>query len=157
MCNSLARLIQPTQKAARLISGDCVLKIMNIALEIHDSTLDEIKKDGTSAIMRLSEAIIHRSERKPGIDKGTCWVQSIEIKFEKVRLLKEPDDIPNQLDYGYFEINGQKHTNVINIPFKASGNIEAMFEIFSGNELEIVANKIEITEVGEALYLQDFA
>ncbi len=129
---------------------------MNIALEIHDSTLDEIKKEGASAILHFSKAIIHRSEKDPGIDKGTCWVQSIEIKFENAHFLSVPEDIPNQLDYGYFIINGQKHTNVVKIPLKESGNIEVMFETFYGNELKIFADKIVITEVGEAQYLQDF-
>lgn len=72
---------------------------MNKALEIHDSTLDEIRKETASATLYLNKAIVHRSEGEPGIDKGTCWVQSIEIKFENARFLNEPDDIPNQLDY----------------------------------------------------------
>ena len=129
---------------------------MNIALEIHDSTLDELKKDSASAVLRLSKAIIHRSEKEPGVDIGTCWIQSIDIRFENVHILNEPEDIPTQLDYGYFIINGKKHTNVVGIPLNESGNIEAMFKTFYGNELKIVSDKIIITEVGEAQYLQDF-
>ncbi|TKB11151.1 hypothetical protein [Desulforhopalus sp. IMCC35007] len=131
-------------------------KKMNIAFEIHDSTLNEIISEGASTILRFNEAIIHRSEGEPGIDKGTCWVQAIEIKFENASILTEPDDIPNQLDYGYFLINDKKHTNVIKIPLQETGKIEAMFETFYRNELKIIANKIVINEAGEARYLQDF-
>lgn len=71
---------------------------MNKALEIHDSTLDEIKKDHSAIILCLKKAIIHQSEGEPGVDKGTCWIQAIEIKLENARILNEPEDIPNLLD-----------------------------------------------------------
>ncbi len=129
---------------------------MNIALEIHDSTIDEIIKEGASVTLVFNKSIIHRSEKKPGIDEGTCWIQVVKIKFENAIILSEPKDIPNQLDYGYFKINGEKYTNVVKIPLNESGEIETLFETFYGNELKINANKIVITEHGEAVYLQDF-
>lgn len=129
---------------------------MNVALEIHDSTIDEIKREGAFVTLVLDKSIIHRSEKEPGVDEGTCWIQPIEITFEDARILSKPSDIPNQLDYGYFTINGEKFTNVIEIPLNETGQIEALFETIYGNELRINAKKIVITEVGEAEYLQEF-
>ena len=129
---------------------------MNKALEIHDSTLSEIKKYRSSATLCLSKAIMHHSKGDPGVDKGTCWLQSIEIQLENARILNEPEDIPNHLDFGYFIINGTKYTNVIKTPFKESGEIEVIFETFFGNELRINAEKIIIIEIGKNQYLQDF-
>lgn len=129
---------------------------MNKSLEIHDSTLSEIKKNHSSIILRLGKAIIHYSAGEPGVDKGTCWLQSVEIFLENARIINEPDDIPNDLDYGYFIINEKKYDNVIKTPFKESGKIEVMFETFFGNELRIIAEKITISENDKPIYLQDF-
>ena len=129
---------------------------MNKALEIHDSTLNEIKKNHSAIILCLGKAIMHHSEGEPGVDKGTCWIQTIEILLENARIINEPDDIPNDLDYGYFIINETKYDNVIKTPFKESGEIEIMFETFFNNELRINADKITISEIDKPIYLQDF-
>jgi hypothetical protein len=129
---------------------------MKKALEIHDSTISEIKKNDLSIILFLGKGIMHHSEGEPGIDKGTCWLQSIEIYLENARIINEPDDIPNELDFGYFIINGTKYDNMIKVPFKESGDIEVILETFFGNELRINAGKITISEIDSPQYLQDF-
>ncbi len=133
-----------------------MLKKMNKALEIHDSNLKEIKNNDLSIILCLDKAIIHHSEGIPGIDKGTCWLQSIEIYLKNASIINEPEDIPNELDYGYFIINGTKYDNMINVPFKESGEIDIMLETLYGNELRINARKIAIAEINSPQYLQDF-
>ena len=129
---------------------------MNKALEIHDSTPNEIKKEGLYVTLCLGKAIMHHSIGEPGVDKGTCWTQQVEIRLENSQILNEPNDIPNQLDYGYLVVNDTKYTNVIKTPLQESAEIEVSFETFSGSELRIKSKSIEITEIGKPEYLQDF-
>ncbi|MCP3873034.1 MAG: hypothetical protein GY699_07760 [Desulfobacteraceae bacterium] len=129
---------------------------MNKALEIHDSTLSEIKKEGLSITLCLGKAVMHHSTGEPGLDRGTCWIQKIEIRLKNPQIISEPDDIPNQLDFGYFVVNETKYTNVIKTPLHESVDTEVFFETFYGKELHVKAKGIEIIEIGEPTYLQGF-
>lgn len=129
---------------------------MNTALELHDTKLEEIILDGSKATLCLSGAIVHKSEGIPGIDNGTCWVQKINIIVEEAKLLKIPSDIPNDIDSGYFIINGEKFINMIDLPINKSGEIEVVAETMYGKELHLTGKKIRTKECGELVFLQDF-
>ncbi len=130
---------------------------MNKELELHDSTLKEIKLDGTAITLYLDKAIVHHSEGTPGVDKGTCWVQRIDILLKNALIIKKPDDIPNDIDYGHFIIDNKKYDNMIKTNFQASTEIEVVFITMYGNKLKIKAKHIIISEVGEPEYLQEFS
>jgi hypothetical protein len=129
---------------------------MNKELELHDSKLAEVRHDGSSITLCFDKAIVHHSQGEPGVDSGTCWLQKIDIFLDDALLLKMPDDIPNDIDFGHFFINSIKHVNMISTAFQASGKIEVELVTFFGNKLHIKAKKIKISEIGEPEYLQKF-
>jgi len=129
---------------------------MNQALELHDTTLKEIVIEGSETTLCLSSAIVHKSDGIPGLDSGTCWVQKINIELEEAILEKIPEDIPNEIDFGYFIINGEKYINVIDLPINESGEIEVVAETMYGNELHLKGKRITTVEVGEIIFLQNF-
>ena len=69
---------------------------------------------------------------------------------------KIPEDIPNEIDFGYFIINGVKHINVIDLPINESGEIEVVAETMYGNELHLKGKRIKTVEIGDLEFLQNF-
>ena len=48
---------------------------MNNELELHDSTLAEIRREDSSLTSCLDEAIVHHSEGQPDVNSGICLTQ----------------------------------------------------------------------------------
>lgn len=129
---------------------------MNREIEFHDSTLKEIKLDEGNAVLCFDEAYVHQSEGTPGIDAGTGWAQKINIKCSGVSVLEIPDDLPNDIDYGYFIINGVKTTNMMKLPFSTSDEIEIVLFTQYEEKLHLIAKSATTQEFGSARYIEDF-
>jgi hypothetical protein len=129
---------------------------MNTAIEIHDSTLSEIKHENLDIILHLDKAYIHRSVGIPGIDTGTGWLQTIDIKLCNAVIKDTPSAFPTDLDNGYFQIDGKKYENCIKLPLNASGEIEVVLFTKSGEKLSVRAKHARVIKKGEASYLETF-
>lgn len=129
---------------------------MNREIEFHDSTLKEIELDGGNAILCFDEAYVHHSEGIPGIDAGTGWAQKINIKCKGVSVIEIPDDLPNDIDYGYFIQNGVKTTNMMKLPFSTNDEIEIVLFTQYGKKLHLKAKSAATQENGIARYIEDF-
>jgi hypothetical protein len=128
---------------------------MNKEIELHDSSINEVKRDGKNIIIFL-EAIIHHSDGRPGIDNGTCCLQNIEMHFLNAELNKLPDTLPIEISDGYLLIDDDKYINMFEFLSNISGEIE--FKLITGfNEtLQLKSNSLQITSSGNEEYLQDF-
>jgi hypothetical protein len=130
--------------------------MMNREIEFHDSTLREIKLNEGDAILCFDEAYVHQSEGTPGLDAGTGWAQKINIKCSGVTVIEIPDDLPNDIDYGYFIIKGEKTTNMMNLPFSTNDEIEIILFTQYGKKLHLIAKSATTQEIGSARYVEDF-
>lgn len=129
---------------------------MNSELELHDSTLSEVRREDSGVAIILGKAIVHHSDGVPGIDDGTCWLQRIDIHLENAVIQKTPSDIPNEIDDGHFTINGRRFNNMIASSMVAEGTVEVSLITFYGHELLVTGTKIAITEIGKPEFLQNF-
>lgn len=129
---------------------------MNKELELHDSTLSKIEKIDDNIILILDSAIAHHSEGTPAIDDGTCWKQKIEIILSNAILKIKPKEIPNEIIDGYLIVNEKKYDNMFKTSLNVSGNIILDITTGRNENLNIEAKHIEINEIENPVYIQDF-
>ncbi len=71
------------------MDSDCQSE--NAAIELHDSEIVAINRDGTTLVLDL-KAFVHRSHGVPGFDHGTEWLQSAALTLVNGRWLDpEPE------------------------------------------------------------------
>lgn len=132
------------------------LSIMNREIEFHDSTLKEIKFNNDVAILCFDEAYVHQSEGTPGVSKGTGWAQKIDLICKGVTVIETPDDLPNDIDYGFFIINGVKSVNMMKLPFRTDNEIELVLLTQYGEKVHLKAKSAFTEEIGSPNFIEDF-
>ena len=126
-----------------------LLTNMNKSIEFHDSTLSKITQDNEAIVLHFDKAYIHQSEWIPGIDKGTGWVQSIDVHLSQAKINILPEELPIDLDNGHFIINNKKLNNGINLPLNHSGKIEVYLITNINEEIIITAKSVISIEKSE--------
>lgn len=124
-------------------------------LELHDSKVHEIRISKKNLILVFSEAYVHQSSGKPGHDRGTGWSQKIELEFYKASLDGIPKGFPDRISDGEMQLGGIA-TGGISIPFASKENARLSLIFQSGNEIQIFGQKMELRELGEPEYLEEF-
>lgn len=129
---------------------------MNRIIELHDSSVDGIESIGSTCVIRFRPAYIHRSAGLPGFDRGTGWVQDVDIVLENVSSRVGFPKFPCDLSDGSCVIDGVLFENEIPFPVDVSGDIRVSFETQSGEKLVINATRITSNPVGDATYVEEF-
>lgn len=149
------RLADPEPLAAILKA--CVpLAEVNSIIELHDSSVGGIDSIRGSCVIRFRPAYIHRSAGRPGFDRGTGWVQDVDIVLENVSTRVGFSEFPCRLSDGSCLIDGVVYENEIPFPVDAFGDIRVSFENQSGQKLGINASRITLNPVGNATYVEEF-
>src|SRR5258706_8571432 len=94
----------------------------NVALELHDSTLESIEQEGNVLIARFSGGI-HRSPGAPGVDAGTVWSQSVHFRVGRARVKGSMSSLPMKVLGGRLTVSGRGFDNVVPIPVIDSGPV----------------------------------
>ena len=128
----------------------------NVAIEIHDSTLECIESDGDALVAVLS-AYVHRSSGRPGIDDGTGWSQTLHLRFHRGRASGNVDMVPIDLLGGHVDASNERFENMIPMPFNRVG--PAMIELHGWNGIHIVieGESVEALLIGQARYIETFS
>jgi len=128
---------------------------MNCAIEIHDSHLTSIRKQGDALEVHL-RAYIHRSEGTPGVDAGTGWTQAVTLHFTDGLVEGSIAEWPVDLDGGTLGIDGEYSSNIIPVPLDRKGIIHLTLEPKRGNCIVIRGNHLRLEFEGVATYVEDF-
>jgi hypothetical protein len=131
------------------------IKMQNKIIELHDSKVQEIRIEKKDLVLIFNEAYIHQSEGRPGRDKGTGWIQKIELRFFKASLDGKVGGLPESISEGLFEI-GNKQSDGIPIPFDSKECVRLTIVFQTNNEVQIFGERMELKEVGQAEYVEEF-
>lgn len=137
--------------------------MQNRAIEIHDSTLDQIALQNGVALLYFPQVYIHSSEGRPAIDAGTGWTQEALIRIENAhmdgKLSNESSEAysghAHCLSDGSLRINGSVSDNLIPIPLDVKGDIELTLE-WSGGIVHVHGNSVRLELIGKAEYVEEF-
>jgi len=127
----------------------------NLAIELHDSTLESIESHGEVLVARLT-AYVHRSSGRPGIDAGSGWSQELHLCFSSGLASGSHNILPMEILQGYIESAGQRLQNTIPIPFVRGGPVTLVMNGWNEQRVEISGVDLEAVLVGEARFVEQF-
>lgn len=139
--------------ARRVVAGG---DHVNSAIELHDSTVGQIREVDGSILVTFTPAYFHKSKGWPGIDPGTGWAQEARLTLSGAVIRGPLPDMPAGLWDGGLRIGGDCVSNVIPLPLQALGGIELSLVFRSGHEVIIAAGSIVLELVGEARYIEEW-
>ena len=105
------------------------------SIELHDSRLSAIERDGEAVRICLTPAYIHRD--------GKGWTQDVKIVVNGATVEGEVAGLPATLDDGCMQTPLGPYHNLLNIPFAVNGPIKVELELMSGEIITIKGNGVE--------------
>ena len=125
----------------------------NRAIEFHDSTFDDVRKDGTDLTLRFSAAYIHQSSGKPGVDAGSGWVQEAVLHVRGGSVNGEIRELPCDLWDGDLLLGGQSF-DMIPIPLDYDGQVEITLE--HDGTMRVTGTRVRLELIGTPTYVEEF-
>ncbi len=118
------------------------------SIELHDSVLSEVLKEGGEVRLFLSPAYIHRD--------GKGWNQDVEVILREATMQGETPRFPATIEDGSMRTPLGPYHNLLNIPFAVDGPIELELELMSGKVLTIKGNGLAHEFRSEPVFIEEF-
>ena len=87
--------------------------VLNSKIELHDSMAEKFSQENGRITLTFSEAYVHKSKGRPGVDPGTGWWQPLEMRFEDASYFGTLPEFPEEISTGILTINGQSYDNML--------------------------------------------
>jgi hypothetical protein len=104
------------------------------SIELHDSRLSGIERDGKSIYIYFIPAYIHR--------EGKGWTQDVKIIINEEIVEGNKVDLPATLVDGWMHTQLGPYHNLLNIPFVVGCPVTLGLELMSGEVIKIKGNGI---------------
>jgi hypothetical protein len=127
----------------------------NAAVEIHDSTLRQIESGGDD-VVAVIDAYVHRSAGHPGVDAGTGWSQSLQLRFFKGKASGSVATIPMELLDGRLVLSGETFSNTIPMPLNHMGPSRIELESWNDARIIIESDGVSGHFVGPPVHVEEF-
>ena len=128
----------------------------NTAIEIYDSTLASLVKEGQRVIVDLQPAYIHRSTGTPGVDPGGGWAQDVILVVEQGTIEGSVPELPCDLWEGSLRVGHQTIENIIPLPLDYRGDVELMLVTQTDSGVIVRGSAIFATPIGEPKFIEEF-
>jgi hypothetical protein len=128
----------------------------NKAIELHDSTVGAISYVGNSLVIEFTPAYIHQSVGEPGKDKGTGWIQAVQLRMDDASVTGKSPSLPCKLSDGWLKSDNMTMDNMVPLPYDEIGNITISFHFCTGDEMIITSTHADIVLSGEAIFVDVF-
>jgi hypothetical protein len=129
---------------------------MHTALELHDSTVVEVTRRGGTVVVEFRPASLHKSEGRPGVDAGTCWVQDARLIFTEASITGVLADLPCNVMDGDLAVDAGVQENVISVPVDSAGPCTLRLALDDVHVVTIVGRSVRLELVGQARYVEVF-
>lgn len=137
--------------------------MQNQVIEIHDSVLDQIGLEGSTAVLHFPAVYIHSSEGRPAIDAGTGWTQEAVIRIGDARIEGKFSQESraayggraHDLSGGSLATNGTISDNLIPIPLDVQGEVEITLECW-GDIVRVQGSSVRLELIGKAKYVEEY-
>ena len=128
----------------------------NWAIEIHDSTLDDISVLAGEAVLHYPSVYMHESLGTPGVDAGRGWVQEVLLRIGDATITKSFSEFPAVLLDGHIMLGHAVLDNVIPIPLNFVGAVELRFESWNDEAVVIIGSSAVLEMIGQPKYVEEF-
>ena len=119
------------------------------SIELHDSQLAEIRREGAVLILRLSPAYIHRD--------GKGWSQEAELVVADGASGAIPVELPIGISDGALNTAQGPYHNLLMLPLDNSGPVVLELELVSGAVVRVTGEAIGVRLFGEPRFIEDVA
>jgi len=124
-------------------------------LELHDTTVAAIVQVGDQVVVFL-RAYVHQSEVRPGVDAGSGWVQAVALTFAEGTVEGAIPDLPADIWHGDLVVDEVIMSNMVPLPFHLTGSVALQLQLDAPAEIIVRGRKMELTLIGEAVYVEEF-
>ena len=125
------------------------------ALEFHDSTLLSIGEDALHLVAIL-KGYIHRSQGNAGVDPGTGWSQTAELRIAKGQAQGPLAALPMRIADGDLESAGVTHSNTLAVGHIYGGPIRLALQGIGDASVVVHGERLEVLLRGSPVFLEDF-
>lgn len=125
----------------------------NWAIELHDSTLESIEKNGSTLVAVLS-AYLHSSAGSPGASRGSGWSQTAHLQIGDGT--DNGVGTPVGLIGGKVDLGDEAHDNLIPLPLTHEGPVRIELESTKGEMVILAGNGLRVVLVGSAVHIEEF-
>lgn len=126
------------------------------AIELHDSELAAVSRNGDEILVSLSRAYLHRSSGRPGVDAGTGWVQPATLTLEGATLICTSTVFPTWISDGHLRVGSEMHDNLIPAVGDFSGAVELSLVLAMGGTVVVQGHRFVIQLHGEAVFVESY-
>ena len=117
------------------------------SIELHDSRISEIERNGNLAIIRFSHAYVHRD--------GKGYSQKLEISIDSASAETNSALFPEKVSDGKLKTKLGPYHNLLNLPLDTDGKVEMSIELISGEIIQIKGEGIRVLFLSEPVFLED--
>ena len=128
----------------------------NRAIELHDSTIENLLRESVKVTILFSPAYVHKAKGEPGIDPGSGWLQKSALIIGSGEISGALPEFPTDISCGDMILDGVKSENLIPIPFSFSGDFRLHLTFVSGNKVVVTGSSANLVLYGEPEYLDEF-
>lgn len=119
------------------------------SIELHDSSLAAVEKDGDAAVVKLRPAYIHRD--------GKGWRQDADLRVGAASVVLGGSTLPAKLADGWLKNEGGPYHNLLELPLEVFGPVVVTLELFSEEVVRIDGVDARVVLHGDAEYVEDVA
>lgn len=136
-------------------SIDLEKRMINTAIELHDSTLIAVRELDQIAVVELI-ACLHESEGQPGRNHGTVWRQNVQIMIAHANVIPNLISLPDNIADGMLVLGGETIENVFPVPQTFDGDCCIRLDFANDKQLVINGNRIQVTVHGDRQFKETF-
>lgn len=116
------------------------------AIELHDSTLAAMRREGDALVLALRPAYVHRD--------GAGWSQEVDLHLSGAIEATVRAELPSRIWGGTLETPYGVAEGLLRLPLDASGPVRLVCELVTGARIDVSATAIRIALLGEPRFVE---
>lgn len=129
---------------------------MSECVELHDSILGAILRDGTDLIVRFTPAYVHRSDGLPGRDPGSGWSADVDIRFGNGAAQPETVRLPTAIADGTLTLGELTLENEVPLPLHVDDRARMVLTLVSGEQVVLTGSSFASAVLSTYVYIEEF-
>ena len=122
----------------------------NVGVEFHDSMVVAVDRDGSTLVIRLSPAWVHRSAGELGRDDpGTQWNQDAILRLDEARGIVDSPEFPGSIINGDVTQGDRTFSNLIPAPIDLAGEVLLSIDFNEGTTWRVSGSRFRLDLEGE--------
>ena len=130
-------------------------RMINTAIELHDSTLIAVREIDQIAVVELI-ACLHESEGQPGREDGTVWRQAVQIMIAGANVISNLMSLPDNIVDGTLVLDGETFENIFPVPQTFDGDCCIRLDFANDKQLVINGKNFQVTVHGGRQFKETF-